>query len=75
LGFRADILVADTVILEIKVVPALPLAHEAQLLTCLRMSGLPVGLLMNFHATRLKDGLKRFVASRAASLSSRRRRA
>ena len=37
--------------------------HEAQLLTYLRMSGLPVGLLMNFHAMRMKDGLKRFVAS------------
>jgi GxxExxY protein len=67
LGFRADLLVAETVILEIKAVPALLPAHEAQLLTYLRMSGLPVGLLMNFHAPRLKDGLKRFVASRVAS--------
>ncbi len=63
LGFRADILVAETVILEIKGVAALLPAHEAQLQTYLRMSGLPVGLLMNFHAIRLKDGLKRFVAS------------
>jgi hypothetical protein len=36
--------------------------HEAQLLTCPRMSNLSVGLLMNFHAMRLKDGLKRLVA-------------
>jgi GxxExxY protein len=63
LGFRADLLVAEIVILEIKAVPALLPAHEAQLLTYLRMSGLPVGLLMKFHAARLKDGLKRFVAS------------
>ena len=63
LGFRADILVADTVILEIKAVPALLPAHEAQLQTYLRMSAPPVGLLMNFHAIRLRDGLKRFVAS------------
>ena len=63
LGFRADILVAGIVILEIKAVAALLPAHEAQLLTYLRMSGLPVGLLMNFHALRLKDGLKRFVRS------------
>ena len=62
-GFRADILVAHTVILEIKAVPVRLPAHEAQLQTYLRMSGLPVGLLMNFHATRLKDGLKRFVGS------------
>jgi GxxExxY protein len=62
LGFRADILVADTVILEIKAVPALVPAHDTQLQTYLRMSGIPVGLLLNFHAIRLKDGLRRFIA-------------
>jgi GxxExxY protein len=62
LGFRADLLVAETGILEIKTVPALLPAHEAKLLTYPRMSGLPVGLLMNFHAACLKDGLKRLVA-------------
>ena len=61
LGFRADILVDDSVILEIKAVPALLPAHDAQLQTYLRMSGIPVGLLLNFHAVRLKDGLRRFV--------------
>jgi GxxExxY protein len=61
LGFRADILVAETVILEIKAVPTVVPAHEAQLRTYLRMSGIPVGLLLNFHALRLIDGLKRFV--------------
>ena len=70
LGFRADLLVADTVILEIKAVPALLPPHEAQLLTYLRMSGLPVGLLMNFHAIRLEDGLRRFVASRRGACSA-----
>jgi hypothetical protein len=65
LGFRANILVADTVILEIKAVPALLPAHEAHLQTSLRMSRLPVGRLLNFHATRLEDGLKRFVGSRS----------
>jgi GxxExxY protein len=59
-GFRADILVDDIVILEIKAVPALLPAHDAQLQTYLRMSGIPVGLLLNFHAVRLKDGLRRF---------------
>jgi GxxExxY protein len=61
-GFRADIVVAETVILEIKAVAELVPAHDAQLQTYLRMSGIPVGLLMNFHATRLKDGLRRFIA-------------
>jgi GxxExxY protein len=54
--------VADTVILEIKALPELLPAHDAQLQTYLRMSGISVGLLMNFHAIRLKDGLRRFVA-------------
>jgi GxxExxY protein len=61
LGFRTDILVADKVILEIKAVSAFMPAHEAQILTYLRMSGIRVGLLLNFHAPRLKDGLLRFV--------------
>ncbi len=43
--------------------PALLPTHETQLLIYLRMNGLPVGLLMNFHAIRLKDGLTRFVAT------------
>jgi GxxExxY protein len=61
LGFRADILVDKAVILEIKAVAALLPAHEAQLLTYLRMSRISVGLLMNFHASLLKDGLLRLV--------------
>ena len=61
LGFRADILANETVILEIKGVPTLLPVHDMQLQTYLRMSGLPVGLLFDFHALRLKDGLRRFV--------------
>jgi GxxExxY protein len=61
LGFRADILVEEIVILEIKAVPALLPVHDTQLQTYLRMSRLPVGLVLNFHAPRLKDGLRRFV--------------
>jgi GxxExxY protein len=48
LGFRADILVANALIPEIKAVPALLPAHDAQLQTYLRLSGLPVGLLLKF---------------------------
>jgi GxxExxY protein len=61
LGFRADILVADAVILEIKAVAVLLPVHDAQIMTYLRMSPYRLGLLMNFHALRLKDGLRRFV--------------
>jgi GxxExxY protein len=61
LGFRADILVDETVILELKAVPALLPVHDMQLQTYLRRSAHPVGLLFNFHASRLKDGPRRFV--------------
>jgi GxxExxY protein len=60
-GFRADILVDQQVIVEIKAVAYLLPAHDAQVLTYLRMSGLRLGLLFNFHARLLKDGLRRFV--------------
>ena len=61
LGFRADIVVANAVLLEIKAVATLLPAHDAQLLTYLRISQIQIGLLMNFHATRLQDGLRRFI--------------
>jgi hypothetical protein len=58
LGFRADILVADAVILEIKGVAALLPAHQAQIPTYLRVSHVRAGLLSNFHAAGRKDGLR-----------------
>jgi GxxExxY protein len=61
LGFRADIIVDGTILLEIKGVAALLPTHEIQLLTYLRVSKIQVGLLMNFHAIRLKDGLRRLI--------------
>jgi GxxExxY protein len=70
LFFRADLLAVHIVILEVKAIPGLLPAHEAQLQTYLRMSGLPVGLLMNFHAIRLKDGLKRSSHHSATSFAA-----
>lgn len=61
LGFRADLIVDKAIVVEIKALSALTPAHDAQLLTYLRMSQVRVGLLMNFHAPRLKDGLRRLV--------------
>jgi GxxExxY protein len=49
------------VILEIKAVAAILPAHEAQLQTYLRMSGIRIGLILDFNASRLIDGLRRFV--------------
>jgi GxxExxY protein len=61
LGFRVDILSASVVLLEIKAVTALLPTHEAQILPYLRMGQIRIGLLMNFHVIRLKDGLRRFI--------------
>jgi len=60
-GFKADIVVAQELILEIKAVTAILPIHEVQLRTYLRMSGIHVGLLLNFNVPRLVDGLRRTV--------------
>jgi GxxExxY protein len=60
-GYRMDIVVENSVIVEVKTVERLIGIHDAQLLSYLRMSGLRVGLLMNFHVPVLKNGLKRIV--------------
>ena len=60
-GYRADVIVEEQVILEIKSVERLVPLHEAQLLTYLRLSGCRLGLLMNFNGLTLKDGLRRFI--------------
>jgi GxxExxY protein len=60
-GYRMDVVVSDLVIVEVKTVERLIAIHEAQLLSYLKMSGLRVGLLMNFHVPALKSGLKRIV--------------
>ena len=60
-GYRIDLLVENTIIVEVKSVEALSRLHEAQLLTYLRLGGFHVGLLMNFNVPLFKNGLKRFV--------------
>jgi GxxExxY protein len=60
-GYRVDLLVLGTVVVEIKSVEKLAPIHEAQLLTYLRLGGWKVGLLINFNVTLLKDGIKRRV--------------
>jgi GxxExxY protein len=64
LGYRIDILVEDTVILEIKAVEAISPVHEVQLLSYLKLSSKHVGLLINFDVVHLKDGIKRMVNGR-----------
>ncbi len=60
-GYRIDLLVNDLVILELKAVDRLEKIHEAQLHTYLRLTGLHLGLLLNFNVVRLVDGVKRIV--------------
>jgi GxxExxY protein len=60
-GLRLDLLVGQQVIVEIKAVEKILPIHEAQVLTYLKLSGLPLGLLINFNTPLLKDGLRRLV--------------
>lgn len=61
LGYRADLIVNDLVIVELKCVDRIIPVHEAQIISYLRLSGKSVGLLINFHVRHLRDGIKRFV--------------
>ena len=60
-GYRADLIVEDTVLVELKAVDVLAPIHEAQLLCYLKLSGKKVGLLINFNVIHLKDGIRRMV--------------
>ncbi len=60
-GFRADLVVDDKVIVEVKSVEELGPVHKKQLLTYLRLSDRRLGLLINFYTARLKDGIVRIV--------------
>jgi GxxExxY protein len=60
-GYRTDLLVAAKVIVELKSVAALSAVHAKQVLTQLRLSGLKLGLLINFGEAHLKNGIKRII--------------
>jgi GxxExxY protein len=60
-GYRMDIVAEHSLIVEIKVIERVTPVHEAQMLTYLRLSGIQVGLLMNFNSVALRQGLRRFV--------------
>lgn len=59
-GYRIDLLVEDTVIVELKAVEHVLPLHEAQIITYLKLSDKRLGLLINLNVLRLKDGYKRF---------------
>ena len=58
-GYRLDIVVPHKLIIELKACDSLLPIHEAQLLTYLKLSGIQLGLLINFNVPLLKDGIKR----------------
>jgi GxxExxY protein len=60
-GYRLDLVVNESVIVEIKAVDQVLPIHDAQLLSYLRLTGISVGLLINFHVNILKNGVKRIV--------------
>jgi GxxExxY protein len=63
-SYQLDMLVNGQVLVELKSVEALLPVHEAQMLTYLRLTGCPVGLLINFNVEILKDGIRRKFNSR-----------
>ena len=60
-GYRVDIIVEGILIIELKSVDSLQQIHEAQLLTYMKLSHIRIGLLINFNARLLKNGIKRIV--------------
>ena len=60
-GYRIDILIEDSIIIELKAVEKIIPLHEAQLVSYLKLSGKKLGLIINFNVILLKDGIKRMV--------------
>jgi len=59
-GYRIDLLVEKTVVVELKTVDAFNPVHEAQILTYMKFASKPIGLLINFNVVLLKEGIKRY---------------
>ena len=60
-GYRMDLVVDESVVVELKTVEQILPIHEAQILSYLKISGIKLGLLLNFNVPLLKDGVKRFI--------------
>lgn len=61
-GYRADLILENSVVVEVKSVESLAPIHKAQVLSYLRLSGCKLALLINFNVVLLKDGIQRFVS-------------
>ncbi len=60
-GFRADIIVENKVLIEVKSIEAIAPVHQKQVLTYLRLADIRLGLLINFNVALIKDGIQRIV--------------
>ncbi|HKD38100.1 MAG TPA: GxxExxY protein [Pirellulales bacterium] len=60
-GLRLDLLVEESIVVEIKAIEEVLPVHHAQLLTYLKLSGKRLGFLINFNVTKIKDGIKRVI--------------
>ncbi len=60
-GYRIDLLVGGTIVVELKTLDRLAPVHDAQVLSYLRLANLKIGLLINFHVRLLKDGIRRLM--------------
>lgn len=63
-GFRADVIIEDTVILEIKSIESVPPVHKKIVISYLKLTGIEIGLLVNFNVIKLTDGITRLVLDR-----------
>ncbi len=64
-GFRLDLLIEDSIIVELKSLEHIQPVHKKQLLTYLRLANKPLGLLINFNEALLKDGITRIINQRS----------
>ena len=60
-GYRIDLIVDEKVVIEVKTVDKLIPVHEAQRLTYLKLSGIRIGLLVNFHSAVIRNSIKRMI--------------
>lgn len=72
-GYRIDLLVENTVVVELKCVDALGPIHKAQLLTYLRLANKQLGLLLNFNVVHMRHGIKRVLNNKMTSAASQSR--
>jgi GxxExxY protein len=69
-GYRIDLLIENSVVIELKALEAVLPVHRAQLLSYLRLGGFRLGYLLNFHVAHMRDGIIRMVNGLGSSASS-----